>query len=68
MRIFIAIFSFSIDFFHCLQYCRFIETHKKCIPCGKTARPIDIANIIVFLADRKLSLANRLLSMVDLLL
>ncbi|EGT53061.1 hypothetical protein CAEBREN_29660 [Caenorhabditis brenneri] len=37
------------------KYCQFIETHKECLPCGKTAQPIDIANIIVFLADRKLS-------------
>ncbi|CAO4376708.1 unnamed protein product [Caenorhabditis nigoni] len=33
----------------------FFESKKECIPCGKAAQPIDIANIIAFLADRKLS-------------
>ncbi|UMM33617.1 hypothetical protein L5515_007026 [Caenorhabditis briggsae] len=33
----------------------FYESRKECIPCGKATQPIDIANIIAFLADRKLS-------------
>uniref|UniRef100_A0A1I7UBD3 Oxidoreductase, short chain dehydrogenase/reductase family protein n=1 Tax=Caenorhabditis tropicalis TaxID=1561998 RepID=A0A1I7UBD3_9PELO len=33
----------------------FFESRKECIPCGKIAQPVDIANIIAFLADRKLS-------------
>ncbi|CAO4378326.1 unnamed protein product [Caenorhabditis nigoni] len=33
----------------------FYESKKECIPCGKAAQPIDIANVIAFLADRKLS-------------
>uniref|UniRef100_A0A1I7UBC6 3-oxoacyl-[acyl-carrier-protein] reductase n=1 Tax=Caenorhabditis tropicalis TaxID=1561998 RepID=A0A1I7UBC6_9PELO len=33
----------------------FWESHKECIPSGKTGQPIDIANVIAFLADRKLS-------------
>lgn len=32
-----------------------MESRKECIPCGKMGQPIDIANIIAFLADRKLS-------------
>ncbi|CAO4378327.1 unnamed protein product [Caenorhabditis nigoni] len=34
---------------------KLLESHKECLPCGKAAQPIDIANIIAFLADRKLS-------------
>ncbi|EGT31729.1 hypothetical protein CAEBREN_00534 [Caenorhabditis brenneri] len=33
----------------------FFESRKECIPCGKSGQPIDIANIILFLADRNLS-------------
>ncbi|EGT36477.1 hypothetical protein CAEBREN_32397 [Caenorhabditis brenneri] len=33
----------------------FWESHKECLPCGKIAQPVDIANIIAFLADRNLS-------------
>lgn len=34
---------------------KFMESRKECIPSGAVAKPIDIANIIAFLADRKLS-------------
>ncbi|PIC24880.1 hypothetical protein B9Z55_018025 [Caenorhabditis nigoni] len=37
------------------KYEKFMETHKECIPCGSIGKPIDIAHIIAFLADRKLS-------------
>ncbi|CCD65483.1 DeHydrogenases, Short chain [Caenorhabditis elegans] len=37
------------------KYGHFMESRKECIPCGKMGQPIDIANIIAFLADRKLS-------------
>ncbi|EGT36476.1 hypothetical protein CAEBREN_05931 [Caenorhabditis brenneri] len=37
------------------KYAEFISSHKECIPCGAIGQPIDIANIIAFLADRKLS-------------
>ncbi|UMM33407.1 hypothetical protein L5515_006902 [Caenorhabditis briggsae] len=37
------------------KYFNFLESHKDCIPCGSIGKPIDIANIIAFLADRKLS-------------
>ncbi|CAL2044245.1 unnamed protein product [Caenorhabditis brenneri] len=33
----------------------FMESRKECLPCGKIGQPEDIANIILFLADRKLS-------------
>ncbi|CAO4378070.1 unnamed protein product [Caenorhabditis nigoni] len=33
----------------------FFESHKECQPSGKVGRPIDIAHIISFLADRKRS-------------
>uniref|UniRef100_A0A1I7UBC9 Dehydrogenase/reductase SDR family member 11 n=1 Tax=Caenorhabditis tropicalis TaxID=1561998 RepID=A0A1I7UBC9_9PELO len=33
----------------------YMESHKSCLPCGKIAQPDDIAHIILFLADRKLS-------------
>ncbi|EGT43701.1 hypothetical protein CAEBREN_06008 [Caenorhabditis brenneri] len=36
-------------------YCRFIESHKECLPSGKVGQPNDIANIIAFLADRSVS-------------
>ncbi|CAO4378076.1 unnamed protein product [Caenorhabditis nigoni] len=37
------------------KYFNFVESHKECIPSGSVGRLIDIANIILFLADRKLS-------------
>ncbi|CAP31160.1 Protein CBR-DHS-14 [Caenorhabditis briggsae] len=37
------------------KYEHFMETHKECIPYGAIGKPIDIAHIIAFLADRKLS-------------
>ncbi|CAO4378079.1 unnamed protein product [Caenorhabditis nigoni] len=37
------------------KYEKFMETHKECIPSGSIGKPIDIANIIAFLADRNLS-------------
>ncbi|KAF1752646.1 hypothetical protein GCK72_019201 [Caenorhabditis remanei] len=37
------------------KYGHFMESHKECIPCGSMGKPIEIANIIAFLADRKLS-------------
>ncbi|CAL2044241.1 unnamed protein product [Caenorhabditis brenneri] len=37
------------------KYCRFIESHKECLPSGKVGQPNDIANIIAFLADRSVS-------------
>ncbi|EGT43626.1 hypothetical protein CAEBREN_08824 [Caenorhabditis brenneri] len=33
----------------------FMASHKECIPAGFSGRPEDIANIILFLADRNLS-------------
>ncbi|KAF1752689.1 hypothetical protein GCK72_019244 [Caenorhabditis remanei] len=33
----------------------FWESHKECLPSGKIGEPVDIANVIAFLADRKLS-------------
>ncbi|CAL2044247.1 hypothetical protein CAEBREN_24429 [Caenorhabditis brenneri] len=33
----------------------FWESHKECIPSGKVGQPVDIANVIAFLADRNLS-------------
>ncbi|EFO95500.1 hypothetical protein CRE_09178 [Caenorhabditis remanei] len=33
----------------------FWESHKECLPSGKFGEPVDIANVIAFLADRKLS-------------
>uniref|UniRef100_A0A8R1E868 Uncharacterized protein n=1 Tax=Caenorhabditis japonica TaxID=281687 RepID=A0A8R1E868_CAEJA len=33
----------------------FMASHKECIPLGKSGQPDDIANIILFLADRNLS-------------
>ncbi|UMM33406.1 hypothetical protein L5515_006901 [Caenorhabditis briggsae] len=33
----------------------FLADHKECIPVGVAGKPEDIANIILFLADRKLS-------------
>ncbi|CAL2044244.1 unnamed protein product [Caenorhabditis brenneri] len=32
-----------------------MESRKYCVPCGKVAQPTEVANIILFLADRKLS-------------
>ncbi|EFP00297.1 hypothetical protein CRE_18866 [Caenorhabditis remanei] len=37
------------------KYFHFVESHKECIPRGSIGKPIEIANIIAFLADRKLS-------------
>ncbi|EGT43614.1 hypothetical protein CAEBREN_15781 [Caenorhabditis brenneri] len=34
---------------------KFMESHKECLPCGKIAEPVDIAHVIAFLADRRLS-------------
>uniref|UniRef100_A0A8R1HHY4 3-oxoacyl-[acyl-carrier-protein] reductase n=1 Tax=Caenorhabditis japonica TaxID=281687 RepID=A0A8R1HHY4_CAEJA len=33
----------------------FWQSHRECLPCKKIANPIDIANVIAFLADRNLS-------------
>ena len=32
-----------------------MESNKAYIPCGKAGQPEDIANLIAFLADRRLS-------------
>ncbi|CAO4378078.1 unnamed protein product [Caenorhabditis nigoni] len=37
------------------KYTQFLQSHKECIPYGSIGQPIDIANIILFLADRNLS-------------
>ncbi|CAL2044240.1 unnamed protein product [Caenorhabditis brenneri] len=37
------------------KYCRFIESHKECLPSGKVGQLRDIANILAFLADRSVS-------------
>uniref|UniRef100_A0A1I7UBD1 Dehydrogenase/reductase SDR family member 4 n=1 Tax=Caenorhabditis tropicalis TaxID=1561998 RepID=A0A1I7UBD1_9PELO len=37
------------------KYFKFMESRKECIPGGVMGKPIDIANVIAFLADRKLS-------------
>ncbi|ULT87627.1 hypothetical protein L3Y34_007056 [Caenorhabditis briggsae] len=40
------------------KYFNFLESHKDCIPCGSIGKPIDIANIIAFLADHFSSSQN----------
>ncbi|CAL2044237.1 unnamed protein product [Caenorhabditis brenneri] len=37
------------------KFYNFMASHKECIPAGFSGRPEDIANIILFLADRNLS-------------
>ncbi|ULT87629.1 hypothetical protein L3Y34_007057 [Caenorhabditis briggsae] len=37
------------------KYTQFLQSHKECIPYGSIGQPIDIAHIIAFLGDRKLS-------------
>lgn len=37
------------------KFYNFMASHKECVPAGFAGRPEDIANIILFLADRNLS-------------
>ncbi|CCD67489.1 DeHydrogenases, Short chain [Caenorhabditis elegans] len=34
---------------------KYFESHKECVPCGHMAQPIEIAQVIAFLADRTMS-------------